>query len=119
MNDTLKLWKEEADKLEPHHEYRDAEPSRSGKNGVRCLLCNHYTNGMERGSCSPCPEHAKHRILKLIAALELQQEALKKLSKDRQHIKRRDDWNLSVERYQLSKRFNVKHRDPSLRLRSF
>lgn len=70
-------WEAEAKLLEPHHEYRDAEPSLSGKRGVRCILCNHYTNGMERGKFSLCPKHTSFRMKALIDLVRKKDEALK------------------------------------------
>lgn len=78
MSTKLEEWKKEANLLEPHHEYKEAEPSRSGKRGVRCILCGYYTNGMERGNFSPCPNHASFRMKILIKRDRLMTEALKK-----------------------------------------
>lgn len=69
--ETLEEWKREAELLEPHHEYKEAQPSRSGKSGVRCIFCDHYTNGMERGKYSACPQHFSKKFISLISAVLL------------------------------------------------
>lgn len=103
MTDLLQLldrFEKEAASLEPHHEYKEDKPSPSGKYGVRCILCDHYTNGMERGNCSPCPKHASHRILLLCKVMRIAAQDLQSAHNITQDTRLRNFLRESLERIQ-------------------